>query len=394
MAARISKRQAMVSKIKKDKHPFTGDSCLLAEMGWSSTHQQNNLHAINLNSMSFKITGRLPWGKHKEQLQKSPNYNGKGFKNLSPTPMMASDASYWKMTRDFFRKNKNAFPPSVLPFVKTNLHSLQSAEPQLVWFGHSSYLIHLNNKNILVDPVFSGSAAPFSFMVKAFSGSNVYSVKDMPEIDYLILTHDHYDHLDYKTIIGIRSKVKKISCSLGLSSHLKHWGIGHDIITEMDWWNEQELDEEIKLIAAPARHFSGRGLKRAQTLWSSFILTTSAYTIYIGGDSGYDNHFKSIGEKYGPFDLVILEAGQYNTMWPLIHMVPEETVQAAIDLKAKALLPVHWGKFSLAMHEWNEPVRRVVKKAEEVGMQVITPKIGEAVRVGGKVETSAWWERL
>ena len=200
-------------------------------------------------------------------------------------------------------------------------------------------------------------------MVKAFDGSDIYTVDDFPEIDFLILTHDHYDHLDYKTIKKLKPKVKTIYCSLGLSSHLIYWGFNENIITEMDWWQTNKMADDMTLTAAPARHFSGRGLKRYKTLWSSFILKTSSYNLYLGGDSGYDSHFKEIGEKYGPFDIAILESGQYNTAWPLIHMMPEQTVQAALDLKAKVLLPVHWGKFTLAMHPWNEPVQRVLKAA-------------------------------
>lgn len=340
----------------------------------------------------MRIAGKLPEGKHKERLIQSPNYNGTGFKNLSDTPMLGENASYWKMTMDFFKKNRNAAPPGPLPYIKTDLKDLNSAEPKIIWFGHSSYLININKKNILVDPVFSGNAAPLSFMVKAFPGSNIYTASDMPVIDYLIITHDHYDHLDFKTISALKGKVKNIYCSLGISAHLVYWGIDPAIINEMDWWEETELENGLELIAAPARHFSGRGLKRAQTLWSSFILKSKSHTIYIGGDSGYDTHFKTIGEKYGPFDLVILEAGQYNTMWPFIHMMPEETVQAAIDLKAKAMLPVHWGKFSLAMHEWNEPVKRVLAKAKESGVGVITPRIGEALTIGKEFSGSNWWE--
>ncbi|HEX7844882.1 MAG TPA: MBL fold metallo-hydrolase [Chitinophagaceae bacterium] len=341
--------------------------------------------------MSLRITGKLPSGKHKLRLQQSPNYNGTGFKNQSATPMIAEGASYWKMTKDFLIKNKNVAPSKPLPFVQTDLQAL-SGEPQIVWFGHSSYLIRINNRNILVDPVFSGNAGPFSFMIKAFAGSNNYKAESMPSIDYLILTHDHYDHLDFKTIRKLKNKIGKIFCSLGVSAHLKYWGIDENIITEMDWWDEQKLSDDILLVATPARHFSGRGIKRAQTFWSSFVLKTSFHSIYIGGDSGYDAHFKAIGEKYGPFDIAILEAGQYNTMWPLIHMMPEETVQAAIDLNARTLLPVHWAKFSLALHEWNEPVRRVLARAQEFKLQVATPKIGEPLIIGKEYKRENWWE--
>jgi len=341
--------------------------------------------------MSFKITGRLPSGKHLEKLKQSPNYNGTGFKNLSHTPMKPQDVSYWKMVTEVLKKNKNSVPSKSLPFVKTNLHELNSDEPTIVWFGHSSYFIRIENKNFLIDPVFSGNAAPLSFMVKAFPGSNEYKAEHMPAIDYLILTHDHYDHLDYKTIVKLKNKVNHIYCSLGLTAHLKHWGYAINKITELDWWQSAELESNLKLTAAPARHFSGRGIKRAQTLWSSFILKSSTHNLFLGGDSGYDSHYKEIGEKHGPFDIAILEAGQYNTMWPYIHMMPEETVQAAIDLKAKTLLPVHWGKFTLSKHPWNEPVKRVLEKAKTMNLKTITPKIGEPAPLISYKSSEQWW---
>jgi len=342
--------------------------------------------------MSLKVTGKLPSGNHKEHLKKSPNYKGNAFQNLSDTPMKPDDVSYWKMMSEFFKKSKDKLPPALMPSVKTDLNKLNSSKPVIVWFGHSSYFIRIENKNFLIDPVFSGNAAPLSFMVKAFPGSNIYTPDDMPAIDYLILTHDHYDHLDYRTIRKLRNKVSNIYCSLGVSSHLKYWGVDINIITEMDWWGTQQLENNISLTAAPARHFSGRGIKRGQTFWSSFILKTTDHNLYLGGDSGYDSHFKEIGDKHGPFDIAILEAGQYNTMWPLIHLMPEETVQAAVDLNSKALLPVHWGKFSLAMHAWNDPIKRVMIKAESLNMKVYSPKIGQPLNLDGSFQTENWWE--
>ncbi len=342
--------------------------------------------------MSFRITGKLPSGKHLEQLKRSPNFKKGSFQNLSPTTMKPEGISYWKMMKEFFKKHPDTSPAKPIPFVRTELHTLNTAEPVIVWFGHSSYLLRIEGKNFLIDPVLSGNAAPVSFMVKAFPGSNEYRAEDMPPIDYLILTHDHYDHLDFKTIRKLRNRIGKIYCSLGISSHLKHWGIDKNTITEMDWWQSESLDKSMQLTAAPARHFSGRGLKRGQTLWSSFILKTRTYNIYIGGDSGYDEHFKEIGNKYGPFDLAILESGQYNTMWPLIHMMPEETVQAAIDLNARVLMPVHWGKFRLGMHAWNEPIKRVLIKAKELNMPVLIARIGEAVELSARPQPIQWWE--
>lgn len=340
----------------------------------------------------FKILGKNPSGKRLERIKKSSNYRDNIFQNLSHTDQLSKDSSYLKIMKDQMRKSKNTVPNKKLPFVKTDLNALNSTEPTIVWFGHSSYLIRISDKTILVDPMFSGSASPFSFMIKAFDGANEYSVDDMPNIDLLLLTHDHYDHLDYKTILLLRSKVKKIYCSLGVGSHLEHWGFNESGITEFDWWESYHFENDIEITAAPARHFTGRTTVRAKTLWSSFILKTKTHALYLGGDSGYDSHFRTIGEKFGPFDIALLESGQYNTSWPFIHMMPEQTVQASIDLNAKVLFPIHWGKFALAMHDWDEPIKRVLKKAEELNVALTTPKIGEPVVLGQMLPVTNWWE--
>ena len=343
--------------------------------------------------MSIKITGKNPSGKHLEELKRSPHYKKEGFENLSETPMTLQDSSYYDVLKKYFKKNPEARPSATLPSVKTDLKNLQSDKPVIVWFGHSSYFIRIEKKNFLIDPVFSGNAAPVSCMVRAFDGADIYMPDDFPAIDYLVLTHDHYDHLDYKTIKKLQSKVKEIYCSLGMSSHLVYWGFDAKTITELDWWQTNKLAGGMQITAAPARHFSGRRIKRFKTLWSSFILKTNSYKLYLGGDSGYDSHFKKIGEKYGPFDIAMLESGQYNTAWPLIHMMPEQTVQAAVDLKAQLLLPVHWSKFMLAMHTWNEPMKRVLIKAKELNVKVTTPMIGEPVILGESHPAKNWWEK-
>ena len=186
--------------------------------------------------MSLKITGKNPSGGELEKIKQSPNYKNEGFQNLSETPMMLQDTSYYDLIKKTLTRSPDVKPPSKLPSVKTDLKNIESDQPVIVWFGHSSYLIRINNKNILVDPVFSGNASPVSFMVHAFEGSDVYTTDDLPVIDFLILTHDHYDHLDYKTVKKLKVKVKAIYCSLGLASHLTYWGFDENIITEMDWW--------------------------------------------------------------------------------------------------------------------------------------------------------------
>lgn len=342
----------------------------------------------------FKTFGKPPYGEDLKKIKGSGNYKQGFFQNISPTRALVEKASYAKMTWKFFNKPRNTAPPKPLPSVKTDLKSIKSDKPVIVWFGHSSYFIHIHGKNILVDPVFSGHAAPFSFAAKSFKGTDVYSINDFPDIDILLLTHDHYDHLDYRTVLKLKPKVKAICTSLGVSSHLRYWGIDPVIITEFDWWDSKKIDDTMELIAAPSRHFSGRLFTRNKTLWSSFILVSGEYRIYIGSDSGYDTHFKTIGEKYGPFDIALLEAGQYNLDWPYIHMMPEETVKASVDLRAKVLMAVHWGKFALAFHPWDEPIKRVSAKAAELNVQLTTPMIGEPVIIGQSYPTKKWWEEL
>jgi L-ascorbate metabolism protein UlaG (beta-lactamase superfamily) len=187
-------------------------------------------------------------------------------------------------------------------------------------------------------------------------------------------------------------KVKKVVTSLGVGEHLEHWGFAPEIITELDWWQTTTIDNDINITATLARHFSGRGIKRATSLWSSFVLNLNGYRLFLGGDSGYGTHFKTIGEKFGPFDLAILENGQYGHNWPTIHTMPEETVLAAQDLQAKIVLPVHWGKFVLSTHPWNEPIKRFIEAANKAQLAFATPKIGEPYVIGGKVSSDDWWE--
>ncbi|QEC66706.1 MBL fold metallo-hydrolase [Panacibacter ginsenosidivorans] len=342
--------------------------------------------------MQQKIFGKEPDAKTITRLSNSSNYRNGVFQNLSPTEVTRKGASYSKMMIAFLNKPKDTKPQQLIPAVKTNLHSLSDDEPAIVWFGHSSYLIKYKGVNVLVDPVFSGHASPFSFSVKAFNGADIYKPEDMPFIDMLIITHDHFDHLDYKTVLALNPKVKHIYTSLGVAAHLKHWEIDENKITEFDWWDTKKVSDNILLTAAPSRHFSGRKFGRGKTLWSSFILELNSYRIYIGGDSGYDSHFKNIGEKYGPFDLAILECGQYGKDWPYIHMMPEEVAVAAKDLKAKLLLPVHWAKFSLSLHAWNEPIERVMKAAAENNQPVTTPMIGEPVVLNKSAPENKWWQ--
>lgn len=324
-------------------------------------------------------------------LNASANFRDGKFQNLSPTGIKAENVSFGKILADSLKRPATVKPPAPIPSVKTDLKTLYSETPTIVWFGHSSYLIHCKGINILVDPVFSGYASPIPGLVKAFPGANTYTPEDMPPIDLLILSHNHYDHFDTHSVKKLSATIGTACVPLGMGPAAAGCGIAPERIHELDWWENIKPMKDIALTAAPARHFSGRGLRRGGTLWSSFILDIKGHRIYLGGDSGYDTHFKTIGEKYGPFELAILECGQYNLDWPHIHMQPEETAQAALDLKAQALLPVHWAKFTLANHPWNEPIERVTKAAREKNLPIATPMIGQPVTVNGPYPQDPWW---
>jgi L-ascorbate metabolism protein UlaG (beta-lactamase superfamily) len=339
----------------------------------------------------FPVMGKAPAGARLERIERSPTVRDGRFQNLTPTEVTLKGTSIFKMLTEYRNRPADTAPGRPLPSMRTDLAALPGDGVWLVWFGHSSYLLKVEGVTILVDPVFSGNAAPVSFMAKAFPGANVYGVPEMPAIDILLLTHDHYDHLDYRTVRALIPTVGKYITSLGVGAHLEYWGVAPGKITELDWWERCEA-MGLTFTATPARHFSGRGFRRGRTLWSSFVLQGLGHSLYLGGDSGYEQHFREIGERFGPFELAILECGQYGKNWPFIHMVPEDTVQAALDLRAAALMPVHWGKFTLALHPWREPVSRAVAAAAQQGLPVTTPLIGQPVRVGGPYPSERWWE--
>jgi len=339
--------------------------------------------------------GRKPSNGRFEKIQHTSNYKDGQFQNISHTPDLAEGANYYTVLKEFFfGKSKRNSPKDLIPSIKTDLKNLDPAKDILVWFGHSSYFMQLSGKTFLVDPVFSDHASPLSFTVKAFKGTCIYTPEDLPNIDYLIITHDHWDHLDYDTVSKLKPKVNQIITALGAGEHFERWNFDTNKILEMNWHQEADFGDGFKFNAVPARHFSGRGLKRNQSVWISLVLKTPNKTIYIGGDSGYDTFFKATGEMFGPFDLAILECGQYNKNWKYIHMMPEQTVQAAKDLNAKVLLPVHWGKFPLALHDWDEPILRVEKAAKLENMPLAHPQIGEALNLDDLTNTKKWWEGL
>lgn len=340
--------------------------------------------------------GKSPTGARMKKIKQSANYRDGSFHNLSNTPMLSEGIGFFTVLKEFiFHKKERVKPLDNIPSVKTNLLNLDPKKDVLVWFGHSSYFMQIDGKKMLVDPVFSGAASPVSFNIKAFKGSDIYTTDDIPEIDFLFISHDHWDHLDYKTILRLKPKIKMIICPLGVGEHLEYWGFDKNSIIEKDWNEEIDLGKGFVVNTAPARHFSGRGFVRNKSLWTSFILRTPSAKIFIGGDSGYDTHFAEIGNNFGPFDLVILENGQYNKNWKYIHMQPAEVLQAAKDLHAKRLFPVHNSKFALSNHPWDEPLKKISALNNQANLNLATPIIGEELNLKDNSQKfSKWWEGL
>lgn len=325
--------------------------------------------------------GRTPQGERLERIKRSPNYRDGAFHNRHSAPLITSGKSRLRNLLEFaFRKTEGLRPDIPVPVIKTDLKNLSPDENILVWFGHSSYFIQTDGKRFLVDPVFR-NASPVSFINKPFKGTEVYLPEDMPDIDYLVITHDHWDHLDYDTVKELKDRIGKVVCALGVGEHFEYWGFDKERIIEMDWEEDTVAEDNVRFYCLPARHFSGRGLSPNHTLWASFLLQTPGGKIYMGGDSGYDTHYAEIGSRFDGIDLAILENGQYNEDWRYIHLMPQYMGKAAKELKAGKVLTVHHSKYALSKHRWDEPLQNARNLAEKDSLKVLMPEIGEIVKL-------------
>ncbi|MFY0594608.1 MAG: MBL fold metallo-hydrolase [Roseivirga sp.] len=331
-----------------------------------------------------------------ERYSNSSQWNGKIFENQSETLMDINLKTLPGLLKQQFIGRKLRSPEKPIPWVpfNPNIWNKNIEKPKFIWYGHSVLLLQLNGKNLLIDPMLGPNAAPISpFAVKRFSDNSLDIIDNLPPIDMVLMTHDHYDHLDYESIKKLIPKVRNWFVALGVSRHLESWGIPTAQITEFDWWDAHEF-ESIKITFTPSRHFSGRGLTdRAKCLWGGWVFTTDQHNIYWSGDSGYDDHFKEVGKRLGPFDWGFMECGQYNKLWHPIHMFPEETVNASIDAGVKTSIPVHWGGFPLALHTWKDPIERFTKEAQLKKLSISTPEIGEIVLLNEE-STKDWWTHL
>ncbi len=340
--------------------------------------------------------GGLASKQQQELFSKSKHYKDGKFLNNGGVKMEMSLKDSFKAMWILFKSNSKAEPNKHIAVQKVDSISIANynSKTRFIWFGHSTFLLQIKGKNLLIDPMFGDVPAPNPLLGnKRFSNELPIEIEKLPSIDAVLITHDHYDHLDYESIQKLKGKVKLFFTPLGIGIHLLKWGVEKERIIELDWWQEIKFDD-LTIRCTPAQHFSGRGISdREKTLWCSWIIQSADENLFFSGDSGYASHFKEIGEQYGPFDFAFMECGQYNNLWPLVHMFPEETAQAGLDIKAKKMMPIHWGAFKLASHSWTEPVERISKKAKELNVDLVIPKIGEIIEIGlnDSEEIYPWW---
>lgn len=319
-------------------------------------------------------------------------YNGI-FHNTLPTPVLTDNSSFIEaFAKSFFTQKVDPEPIAPLPSIKVDLKTLPRWRDFIVWLGHSSFFLQVAGKRILIDPVLSDYASPVSFSTKAFQGTNPYQPIDLPTIDVLIISHDHWDHLDFPTISSLKASIKEVVCPLGVEAHFLKWGFTPQQLHPLDWDESLQISDSLKIYALEARHYSGRTLDQNKSFWAGFLLHCPQYRIFFSGDSGYSPHFKNIGDHFGPIDLALLDCGQYNERWRYIHMNPDEALQAAKDLRAQNLIPAHIGKFCISMHPWYEPFERLSLQADKFSINLVTPLIGQPIELVKHLSKQpAWW---
>ena len=341
--------------------------------------------------------GRLPTGSRMEKILASPHYFRDHFECLTPVEIMSDDVrqkenrltATWKF---IFGDKTGLVPPAPVPTVKTDLKLLDPTDDCAIWMGHSTIYLQLAGRRILIDPVFSPYASPIFFVNRAFAGSNIFSAADFPELDIIAITHDHWDHLDYPTIMQLKPKIKTVLCPLGVGEYFEQWGFDTEDIIEDDWDAVIDFGRGLMAHILPSQHFSGRLLTRNPTEWCAYAFVTPRQKIFCSGDGGYSTHFKDIGRKFGGFDLAFIENGQYNLAWHAIHLLPAETAQAAQDVRAKKIVPIHAGKFALSRHMWNEPYIELLAESADKNYELLTPRIGELIYFHGTQDFQPWFE--
>jgi L-ascorbate metabolism protein UlaG (beta-lactamase superfamily) len=348
--------------------------------------------------------GAIPTGLRLTRIESSPQYNKakKIFEN-EITSNFRKAIPFWGMVRKLLFGPELRTPTQPLPSVKPDLAAfmapaIEGKVARALWLGHSTVLFNIDGKLILIDPTLTKRVSPIALFGRRFQAPPL-SLEELPPLDFIIVSHDHYDHLDADSIRFFAREENRnshIITSLGVGARLESFGVHPSRISELDWWEQLERDG-FKFTATPSQHFSGRSFNdNAKTLWSGIAIQHQELKVFFSGDSGYHSHFKAIGERLGPFDFAVLESGQYNLWWRFVHMLPEEVVKAAQDIRSTEFMPIHWGMYNLSIHDWFEPIERVSTLAEKNAVAIRTPMLGEIIGFGGDTTqlpkpTSHWW---
>jgi L-ascorbate metabolism protein UlaG (beta-lactamase superfamily) len=345
----------------------------------------------------MKTFGERARGERLERMRASALWAGEGFRNQHPVQPGLRDASVPRPTlKEFLSGGGRRAPDGPLPTLDPRAAWSRPAQSGLraTWLGHSTVLIEIDGHRVLTDPVWGTRASPFRLLGPKRFQPVPLRLRHMPEVDVVVISHDHYDHLDYPTIRALarHSRVPFVT-SLGVGAHLQAWGVAAERITELDWWESHRVPGTgLTITAAPSQHFSGRGFKdRNATLWSSMVVQSERHRVFFSGDTGLTTEYALIRERLGPFDLVMLEVGAFHPAWGDIHLGPLNALKAHALLGGGAFLPVHWGTFSLAMHEWDEPAETLLKLAPAQGVPLLMPRLGEAVEPAHLAQVQPWW---
>lgn len=337
-------------------------------------------------------------GARLERMKASPLWAGDRFQNLHPIlPNLRDAAVPMPSLKDFLCGGERRVPRGPLPSMSPLDAWRQKPQSglRITWLGHSTMLIEIGGVRILTDPVWGPRASPSALLGPKRFQSVPVSLREMPPVDVVIVSHDHYDHLDYPTIRALAKSSVPFVTSLGVGAHLEYWGVAAQRIVELDWWESYRLQNtEVLVTAAPSQHFSGRGLKdRNATLWSSFAMRSPKHSVFFSGDTGLTTEYRSIRERLGPFDVAMLEIGAFYPAWGDIHLGPDNALEAHAMLGG-AFMPVHWGTFSLAMHAWDQPVERLLELAPETGAELLMPILGQPVEPAHGETVKPWWRAV